>query len=264
MPASAPVLICLRTVRRHVVARIDHHRVGILRLAEVAARERVAHVREERVARDGVLESIARPLPVRQELHHEAVVLVDLKRVETHPRLLVGERRAGRVDAGGEERERIGGRLRDRIRRARGGQHAVGVERGQLVRRVQHEKPARGRHVDLNAVRPDRPPCAAQWVFGKRERVAATAVDVELAEDKPGVVRGIVTAEHALLGGDQVRHREVDFDLRFGIHEVARVDGLRAIRLDVRHGRRRRQNHHTGDSHRHNAHHLLHVMLLPT
>ena len=59
----------------------------------------------------------------------------------------------------------------------------------------------------------------------------------------------------------------VQRDPRLRIRVVARVDHglLVVVRVDVLHVRavgRRRQSHQTGDSHRRNAHHLLHYLLL--
>ena len=97
---------------------------------------------------------------------------------------------------------------------------------------------------------------AVREAEGDSQRTVHVELEVESG-------RGVTAhAERPLLFRCVVHERAVHHDFRGGRHVVARVDGLRAVRLDVGVLGRRRQNHHTGDSHRRNAHHLLHIVLL--
>ena len=107
-----------------------------------------------------------------------------------------------------------------------------------------------------------RPGPVARAVLERPRKVAGVVHLPRVVQgDRQVVSVGGFRTDHARLV-NELRVLEVHLDLRVGVRVVAGVDGLRPRRLDVGVGASRRQGHHTGDCHRRNAHHLLHVVLL--
>ena len=217
--------------------------------------------RQEVPARHPVLHHVHAAAPHGPEVHLQRAAFVDLAGVELQPGGLVRERDAvGAAVVRPEQHERV--RHSERhggvVVRARSDLNAVLEYLPCLGDGVQAERQAfsDGDEILLAAVggRVERIPMAVREAEGDSER----PVHVELEKDSIGAAH----AKGPLLGRRVVHDRAVHHDFRGGRHVIVRVDGLRAVRLDIGVLGRRRQNQANGDSHRRNAHELFHDLLL--
>ena len=241
-------------VDRLVKAGGDRRHAFVFVLDVAAARERATDPRQEVPARHPVLHHVHAAAPHGPEVHLQRAAFVDLAGVELQPGWLVGERDAvGVVVVRPEQHKRV----------RRGGLHGGVIVRARPYLRAVLEYLRRlgaGVQAERQAF-PDRDEILLAAVGGGVERIpmavreaegdSQRAVHVELEVES---VRGVTAhAERPLLFRRVVHERAVHHDFRGGRHVVARVDGLRAVRLDVGVLGRRRQNHHAGDSHRRNT-----------
>ena len=241
-------------VDRLVKAGGDRRHAFVFVLDIAPARERAAGPRQEVPARHPVLHHVHAAAPHGPEVHLQRAAFVDLAGVELQPGWLVGERDAvGVVVVRPEQHKRV----------RRGGLHGGVIVRARPYLRAVLEYLRRlgaGVQAERQAF-PDRDEILLAAVGGGVERIpmavreaegdSQRAVHVELEVES---VRGVTAhAERPLLFRRVVHERAVHHDFRGGRHVVARVDGLRAVRLDVGVLGRRRQNHHAGDSHRRNT-----------